>query len=172
MRIPTFLAILTAFLLASCINEEMPENKGIEGGDPLPSFSIVLNDGTTVATSTLRGKVSVIEFFNTGCGDCREFFPTFQALYEEFSGNPDVMVFSIAREEDEASISAYWEAHSLTVPFSPQTDRSVYNLFATVGIPCVYISDPEGVVRYVFTDADHPSLTDLINCVEALGVRR
>lgn len=146
----------------------MPENKGIEGGDPLPSFSVVLNDGSAVSTSSLLGKVGVIEFFNTGCGDCQNFFPTFQALYDEFKDDPKVEIFSIAREEEEASISAYWDAHSLTVPFSPQPDRSIYNLFATVGIPRVYISDPEGIVRYVFTDADHPSLAYLINCVESL----
>ncbi len=159
IRISSFL--ITALLLTACVGEEQPENIGIEGGDALPSFSITLNDGREISDKSLKGKVAVIEFFNTSCTDCRVFFPVYQSLYDEFKDDGHIEIFSIARDEQESTIRQYWEEHNLTIPYSPQPDRSIYNLFATVGIPRIYIADTEGIVRHVLTDADHPTLPQL-----------
>lgn len=163
-----FLFVLCTYALGSCVNEEEPKNIGVEGGDRLPSFSVTLNDGQTVSNASLKGSIAVIEFFNTGCSDCRESFPVFQALWEEYSDNPEVKVFAIAREETKEEIEAYWTEHSLTIPFSPQPDRQIYNLFATVGIPRIYIANRDGIIRFVFTDADAPSVATLSSSINSL----
>lgn len=162
--------LLPGFLLLStgCVEEDQPANSGIEGGDQLPSFSITMENGRTVTDRTLRGKVGVIEFFNTGCSDCRRMFPVTQELYDEFRDNGEVELIAIAREENKESIEAYWEEHNLTIPYSPQPDRTVYNLFATVGIPRIYISDTSGIVRYVLTDSDEPDIATLRSYVVSL----
>ncbi|MDE6755338.1 MAG: TlpA family protein disulfide reductase [Muribaculaceae bacterium] len=168
MHLKLFVIFLTAILLSACVEEDQPKNIGVEGGDMLPSFSIVLNTGEHLSDISLRGKVAVIEFFNTSCGDCREFFPLYQNLYDEFKENPEVEIFSIARDEQESSIINYWIENNLTIPFSPQPDRQIYNLFATVGIPRVYIADKKGIIRYVLTDADHPTLSQLRADIQTL----
>lgn len=162
--------LLPGLLLAStgCVEEDQPANIGIEGGDRLPSFSITMENGEIVTDRTLHGKVGVIEFFNTGCSDCRRMFPVMQELYDEFRDNGDVEIVAIAREENKESIAAYWEEHDLTIPYSPQPDRTVYNLFATVGIPRIYISDTSGTVRYVLTDTDEPDIAVLRSYVVSL----
>lgn len=38
------------------------------------------------------------------------------------------------------------------MPYSAQTDRSVYALFATAGIPRVYVSDNNGIVRAIYVE--------------------
>lgn len=152
----------------SCVRDNEPANSGISTGDALPDFSVLLNNGTVVSNLSLRGKVAVIEFFNTGCGDCRRNLPVIDRLWKAWQTEPDVEIFTIAREEDEQGITAYWEENDLSIPFSPQPDRNIYNLFATVGIPRIYIADKDGVVFAVYGPEDDPSFTELNDLINSL----
>ncbi|MDE6009476.1 MAG: TlpA family protein disulfide reductase [Muribaculaceae bacterium] len=159
---------LFILIFASCVTEDEPENIGITPGEPLPVFTVSMSDGEIISSSDLKGKVAVIEFFNTGCKDCRQSLPQFQLLYEEYKGNPEVCILAIAREESEESIIKYWEENELTIPFSPQPDRTVYNLFATVGIPRIFIFDKSGILRYAYGDADRPTASILSAAILSL----
>ncbi len=156
----------------ACITEDLPENTGVEAGDPLPQFSVTLNDGATVTTASLRGKVAVIEFFNTSCDDCRRGFPVIQQLYEHYADDDAVEIFCIARDEDDASISHYWSANGLTIPYSPQTGRSVYELFASTGIPRLYIADRKGIITWTSAPEEIPSLQTIMDEISNAGQSR
>jgi hypothetical protein len=54
------------------------------------------------------------------------------------------------------------------MPYSPQAERAVYSLFANSLIPRVYISDPSGTVRYIFTDNPVPSHDEIASALEQL----
>ena len=145
-------AILTALLAVSaCIRDRLPDGSGLEPGDRLPDFSIVMNDGSVLRTEDLAGKISVIVLFHTGCPDCRAELPDIQRIYDEYS--PEVSVFCISREEEAADVEAYWAANGLSVPYSAQKDRNVYGLFASTGVPRTYVSDPDLTVRTVYGDS-------------------
>lgn len=143
-------ATAAAFLLlASCIREGRPGGD-IAPGDRLPDFVVEMNDGSLVSTASLEGSVSLIMFFNTGCPDCREELPAVQRIYDEFGSC--VRIVCISREEGRAGIEAYWRENGLTLPYSAQEDREVYELFAGSGVPRVYVSSPDLVVRNVYDD--------------------
>ena len=55
---------------------------------------------------------------------------------------------AISREEDEASVAAFWADNGLQMPYSAQTDRSIYNLFATSIIPRIYFCS-DGIVTRI-----------------------
>ena len=93
--------------------------------------------------------MSLIVFFNTSCSDCRKELPVIQRFYDE---NPKYPVVCISREENEMSVSKYWESEGLTLPFSPQADRTVYNMFALTLIPRIYVIDKAANVAAIFTD--------------------
>lgn len=154
-----------------CVGEKEPENIGKTVGEGLPQFSVILDDGSQVSTTSLRGKVAVIEFFNTSCADCRRAFPVLQNLYERYRDNEEVMIFAIARDEDASAISSYWRQNGLSVPYSPQKGREVYELFATVGIPRIFIADREGVITACYGPEDEPSATTLANAAEEALLR-
>ena len=157
-------AAMITFVMAAfvaCVKEEPEENSGLGAGDGVPVFSVTLNDGSSFSDRTIRGKVGVIEFFNTSCGDCRESLPVLQELYESRKAENGIIIAAIAREEGEEDIARFWESHGLTVPYSQQTDRRVYNLFATVGIPRIYVVSPEGIITAAYGPEDAPSLSQL-----------
>lgn len=157
----TMWSLLLAGGLTSCVNEGQPDNEGVKAGDPLPQFAVKLNDGREVTTQSLRGKRVLIELFNTGCGDCRESLPEINALYESLKDNTNVEIFAIARAEEAPQLALYWEENGFTLPYSPQPDRKVYELFATIGIPRIYIADANGTITATFGPDDRPTLPQL-----------
>lgn len=141
--------------MAGCVVDEPgddSDNTDLVGvGDRLPSFSVEIVDGTgryTFSSDALAGP-TVIVFFNTGCSDCQRELPVLNDYYLQHRSDPGFQMVAIAREETEESIQAFWQAHGLSIPYSPQSDRHVYNLFATVTIPRVYFCSPTGLVTWV-----------------------
>ena len=161
----SFTLSLFNILSQSCVTDDEPGNSGLTVGDSLPSFSVTLNDGTKISDKSLEGKVGVIVFFNTSCPDCQEELPVVQQLWEKLHGSSDVEIIAISREEDAGSVSEYWADKGLSIPWSAQSDRKVYSLFASSGIPRIYISDRSGIITSAFSDNPLPSLDDLISAV-------
>ncbi len=164
----------TIFLLLSCagigfmtacnLNKTTTGGKDdiVTAGQMLPDFSVTLADNNEIATANLKGKPSVLVLFSTTCIDCRKELPAIQRLYDE--KNAQVNFLCISREQPENEVSDYWKANKLTLPYSPQTDRRVYSLFAKRTIPRVYISDKTGRVRTVFVEkASYKKLRAAIN---------
>ncbi len=154
---------------SSCVNEKEDDDvqpDTVEVGDVLPDFSVVMNDGRTVERGSLRGRPSLILFFNTECGDCRREFPAVQGVYESYGKDGRVAFVAVSREEDAASVLDYWAANGLTLPFSAQTDRAVYNLFAYSSIPRIYVVDASLVVRAAFSDSPLATPEDLTREIE------
>ena len=149
-----------------CISEH---NTGadIKVGDPLPEFEVVMNDGTVVTETSLKGNVSVLMFFHTSCSDCQQELPVVQSLFEQYTSK-GVNFTLISRECSREEIESYWKNNALNLPYSVQNDRTVYNLFASSRIPRIYISDENGTVRYIFTDDPVVSYDDLKSAVESL----
>lgn len=143
-QIIIFIAALA--LLPSCINEDDSTIEYVAVGDKLPAFTVVLNDGSRY-DSTQPG-ASVIIFFNTSCADCQRELPRLDSQYKagEFEGQ---RVVCISREEEEASVAAFWLSNHLSLPYSAQTDRRIFNMFASAGIPRSYETNDQGIIIHI-----------------------
>lgn len=142
--------LLTAVLsLTSCIKEKQT-GADLSVGDRIPDFTVEVSDRTTLTGALLREGVSLIMFFTTECPDCQETLPVVQTLYNEYIGQ-GVKFALISREQSEDSISSYWLSQGFTMPYSAQSDRTIYELFARSRVPRVYICR-DGVIKYIFTD--------------------
>ncbi len=161
--------------LCSCFQEDIPSSgKELQVGDAMPAFEVELripdpkdwrhasttiqqdSNSTMVRTQEMRGRTIVLSFFHTDCEDCRRELPQLQQHYERLRSDSHYAFLCIAREEASKDIEAYWQQHSLTLPFSAQTDRKVYNLFATTGIPQLYLINEQGII--VKHETDVPSM--------------
>lgn len=159
------LFIFVLLVLSSCIKEE---NKGVtlEVGDALPAFTVEMSDGSTVSDSDLKGAVSVVMFFHTSCPDCQKALPRMQQIYDEYLGR-GVRFALISRAEGSELIDPYWEEHGLSMPYSPQPDRQVYELFAKERIPRIYVNDKNGIIRAIFTDNPVPEYSDIKTALDS-----
>ena len=78
------------FFFSMCIQDDDPDIFSLKIGDPLPEFSVKDNHGITVSTSTLKDKVSLIAFVNTGCPDCRAELPELEKAYQQLNNNRNI----------------------------------------------------------------------------------
>ncbi|MBQ0018907.1 MAG: TlpA family protein disulfide reductase [Bacteroidales bacterium] len=144
-----------------------PETKVTEKvrvGSPLPAFTIVLNDGRIVTNESLRGKVVVLAFFSTKCNDCRREMPEVERFYRMTrEGGMPVEVIAISRGEDASMVVPFWSELSLTMPYSAQPTRHVYELFATGIVPRIYVADTRGMIIAAYSDSHMPSAEELRN---------
>ena len=161
------IALLSIFIgLTSCIKDN-PQGKDIKVGESLPRFQVTLNDGSVVTDNSLIGDVSFIMFFHSSCPDCQQALPEVQHIYDEYA-QKGVKFALISREEGVSLIEQYWDEKGYNMPYSAQNNRKVYNLFATSRIPRIYISDENGIIRYIFTDDPVPTYLDLKSSIESL----
>ena len=159
------LLIIALVTLSSCLGrvEQVSSGKDIvQLGQQLPLFTVTLNDHTTLNTAQLQGRPSVIVFFNTLCSDCRRELPIVQRVYDQYGQRVQFLCISRAQTDDEVSI--FWQKNVLTMPYSAQSDKSVYELFATSTIPRIYVSDASGMVcRYFVERMSQSELTEVLD---------
>mgnify|MGYP003045119993 CR=1 FL=1 len=150
----------TCVMCTACIDDDVEEGTvDLQTGESIPVFSVVMDDGQIITSETLKGEVSLIVFFHTGCPDCRKELPVLQKIYTDYGRR--IRMVCISREESSAEIVRYWDENHLTLPYSAQENRTVYYQFAKLGIPRVYVIDKELVIRSVFTDNPLASYEDL-----------
>lgn len=147
--------LLPLCLFVGCVidsDEEPSDSEGlVKVGDRLPSFSIEVTDGDSTymfSSDRLTGP-TVIVFFNTTCKDCQRELPELNDYYLRYRDEPGFQMIAIAREESAPEIAAYWQANALSIPYSPQSDRRIFSLFASSTIPRVYICSPSGIVEWI-----------------------
>ena len=148
-----------ALLALSCnaVNDGDDTNvkEYVKVGDRVPAFSVetVLADGSTATFSTARltGE-TVIVLFNTSCGDCRRELPRMNEYYLQHRGDKGFQMVAISREEGAESVAAYWKEQGLSIPYSAQTDRRIYNLFASSIIPRTYFCSADGIITQILVE--------------------
>lgn len=148
------LLIVLCLLMNACVTEHTPlpaESDIVHIGDGVPTFSVVLHDGSTVSSQSLQGTPTVLTFFHTTCSDCQRELPMLQSLYETYAPS-GVRFVCIARAEDDDAITTYWRENGLTLPFAAQADRSIYEKFAKAYIPRVYVISKAGIITAMFTE--------------------
>ena len=161
----------SAIFFFSCIKDREPAGADLKPGDTLPEFSVTLYDGSTISNASLEGSISCIMFFHTGCPDCKAAIPEVQKLSESgIAMEKNVKFVCISREESRDEIKTFWDANKITLPFSAQEDRSVYNKFATTGVPRIYISDRNCRITAVWSDSPIPGYKDLEEAVRKAGL--
>lgn len=147
------LLLLTTAVGCSTVTDDDDEVKEyVRVGDRLPVFTVetVNSDGTAGVFSSdrLMGE-TIIVFFHTTCPDCQRDLPKLDSYYRQHRGDDGFQLVAISRAEGAESVAAYWKEHDLTMPYSAQTDRRVYDLFASAMIPRVYYCTAQGIVTRI-----------------------
>ena len=153
----TLLVALTVWL-TGCIGEKEEPEWYLSPGDALPQFEVATIGGQKVSSADSYSAQLVIVFFNTTCPDCRKELPTLQQQYEENLKLPEAersIYVCISREEGRADVERYWTENNLTLPVSPQSDRRIYSMFASIGIPRIFYAK-DGLITKSLYPAESP----------------
>ena len=159
---------------SSCIGEDLPteQKEVVSVGDRVPDFEVRLSDGSRFSSRSGNDEIKVIAFFDTDCSDCQRFLPELQQLFEEVrreGGRIDkvsVKFCVTAREQTSAQVQHYWALRSFTMPYYAPANRSLYNQFARVTVPRVYLVNPQGVIVAAFADQPIPTYEVLRRAIQ------
>ena len=117
-------------------------------GDIAPEFSVVADDGSSIESDSLRGKVVVVNFFATWCGPCVQELPHLQALWNEFGTNQEFSMVVIGREETPEAVAEFKSKHGLTLRMAADPERTAFNRYASERIPRTYVISRDGTIVY------------------------
>ena len=133
-------------------DEETVERVTVGDRVPVLTVDVVDNgDRKTFTTERLTGE-TVIVLFNTSCSDCRRELPRMNEYYLQHRGDKGFQMVAISREEGAESVAAYWKEQGLSIPYSAQTDRRIYNLFASSIIPRTYFCSADGIITQILVE--------------------
>lgn len=80
----------TCVMFIACIDDDVEEGTvDLQTGENIPVFSVVMDDGQIITSETLKGEVSLIVFFHTGCPTAGKNFLCCKNIYGLRSKNPD-----------------------------------------------------------------------------------
>lgn len=82
--------ILVMAFVTSCSEDGWKKVKG-----KAIDFTMVTFDGKTINSNDLKGKVIILEFWDTHCGPCLQLMPELVKLSDKYKDNPDVAIFVI-----------------------------------------------------------------------------
>ena len=157
------------FALLPFLAHAQEANEDVSAGDQMPSFNIVHDDGTTVTSASLKGKVILVNFFATWCPPCqKELAEIQQTLWPKYKDNPDFALLVIGREHSDADLQAYNKKKGFSFPLYPDKNRSIYAAFAKNLIPRCYLIDQKGTIVYTTKGYEEKEFSPLMNQIEAL----
>lgn len=159
---------LSLFMLVALLVKAQDENGEIvKVGDQMPAFTIVNDNGTTTASSTLSGKVILINFFATWCPPCQKELAEMQnTLWPKYKDNKDFALLVVGREHTDADLQKYNEKKGFTFPLYPDKNRAIYGSFAKNLIPRCYLVDKSGKIIYATKGFKAEDFAELMKKIE------
>jgi peroxiredoxin len=132
---------------------------GVGKGQRAPEFSLPALSGSTVALSSLRGKVVLIDFWAQWCEPCKKELPQLDRLAKQYAGKGVVVVaVNIDKQKENAERMVKQLGVSLPVLLDPA--GSVASTYDLPKMPTSFVVDKKGIVRFVNEGFDGPKDVD------------
>jgi thiol-disulfide isomerase/thioredoxin len=132
-----------------------------------PEFNFITIHGDTVQSKILKGKVILLDFWNSGCIPCRKSFPDLEEVYKKYKDHPDVVIFIINNgwepiEKAREFLKKRWYQKLLSskkefrwdLPFAYDAGSSTFHCFGLTGNPATIIIDKNFIIRIKKIGAD------------------
>ncbi len=126
----------------------MTTSTGVAVGSPAPDFSAPNPEGKMVSLKESLGKVTIIDFWASWCGPCRQANPSLVALYKEFHDQGlNIIGVSLDKSADKwkegiAADGLPWTQIS-NLKFWDDPIAATYNVKS---IPNMFVLDANGIV--------------------------
>ncbi len=127
----------------------------------VPDFKFHDLDGKPVTSESLAGKITVLDFWATWCGPCRQSLPNLEKIYQQYKDNPKVAFYAVSVDQpkvENKDLVKTFEDLKVTVPILRDSEQSAA-AFKFTGIPTTFIIGADGVVQDCEAGGD-PKLTE------------
>lgn len=185
----TSLAVAAALMFAYLIvvgglRRASPGGVGPAVGQSLPfiEFQPLTGMAQPISTESLRGKVTLINFWGTWCPPCRREFPDIVKLHDTLSGNPHFRLYAVScgsgADEDvdelRSETQKFLEANRFSIPTHHDPGAASRRALAMVlapeefAYPTTIVVDPKGVIRGSWIGYDPAAQREMHALIEDL----
>lgn len=148
------------FLFTGCYRGTRPPRIG----SLAPDFTVQDSD-RKITLSDFRGKVVVLNFWETSCAPCIEETPSLAQLQRRMR-DKGVVVLGVSWDEDADTYHKFLKYYNIDFVTVRAGDAKIGNMYGTVKIPETYIIDRNGMIRRKFissVDWGDPEVVDFLS---------
>lgn len=140
------------------------EGIGVKVGEPFLEFEYSDINGNVWNNNILKGKVFVLNLWQSECGPCRREMPILSEWKTRF---PDVVFLSASRHNKE-EILPIVERHNFTWTHL-QEATDLVALVRQEGFPLTIVVDKDGIVRFAKVGASEGNQAEAVAVIEELS---
>ncbi len=133
--------------------QKSPSTTTVQANDPnlAPDFRLRGIDGKEYSLSMFRGRVVILDFWDTWCPPCKAEIPDFVALQEKYgSKGLQIVGIAFARQGLDA-VKSFVKQYGINYPILLASVQVVQDYGGIEGIPTTFLIDPKGRIyrKYV-----------------------
>jgi peroxiredoxin len=122
-------------------------------GSRAPDFQLEDLRGRPGDLASLRGRVVLLDFWASWCGPCRESFPFYNQLFDEY-GRQGLCIVGISVDEQASNVRAFLRRTPAKVRILHDPSGGVAARFAPERMPTSFLLDRNGLIRHVHSGFD------------------
>ncbi len=139
--------LLALFLYMSVFTTTGDVRTGISKGSPFPDFKGKTIDGREIDTSSLRGKIVLVNFWATWCPPCRSEMPLFQRVYGKYR-DQGFEIIGVSTDSSVEVVRKFVREYRLTFPIVLD-ENDLSSKLRIGGLPTSFLIDRDGRVLKV-----------------------
>jgi thiol-disulfide isomerase/thioredoxin len=127
-------------------SDSRPERPTLKNGTPMPDLSLTDLEGKPHAFRNSTSDLTLIEFWNTNCGPCREEMPLLKKLYDQ-QPRARFDIVGVTSDESLDVLHKYLADFSIAWPECLEPDNGpVHQIMRIDGIPAYFLISKNGEI--------------------------
>ncbi len=118
-------------------------------GQAAPLFDVETLDGKRIRLQDLRGKIVLLSFWASWCGECVADIPIQKGLYEAFAGDERFVMIGLSLDRSTETVRSFTRSQEMNWTHGVLGDWSqskIPSKYAVSFIPTMYLIDQNGIL--------------------------
>ncbi len=145
---------------------ETPIVLGHEVGDRAPDFTLSTIDGNETSLSQYRGKIVMLNFWQSTCPACAQETPYIQAVFDGWPSDK-LEILALSVEERAVFVQTFLDTRGLTFPVLLDSDGAVSNTYEIASFPTTLFINADGIIK-AKKSGHFSSQTEIENILKSL----